>query len=119
YTELDQIWQTVLLHQFHDILPGSSIAWVHREVERAYRDIEQRLETIITGAFDSLIDQSVDENCTANAAPHPRGGVAALGIGAYAGPASTVRVTTKSDGWILDNGRLRVRVDRTGALASV
>ena len=28
--ELDEIWRSVLLHQFHDILPGSSIAWVHR-----------------------------------------------------------------------------------------
>jgi alpha-mannosidase len=29
--ELDEIWRTVLLHQFHDILPGTSISWVHRE----------------------------------------------------------------------------------------
>ncbi len=27
---------TVLLQQFHDILPGTSIAWVHREAERNY-----------------------------------------------------------------------------------
>ena len=26
-----RLWKTVLLHQFHDILPGSSIGWVHRE----------------------------------------------------------------------------------------
>src|SRR5699024_994958 len=25
--ELTEIWEAVLLHQFHDILPGSSIAW--------------------------------------------------------------------------------------------
>ena len=31
YEQLDRIWKTVLFHQFHDILPGSSIAWVHRE----------------------------------------------------------------------------------------
>ncbi|MFE7651134.1 alpha-mannosidase, partial [Streptomyces phaeoluteigriseus] len=29
--ELDLLWQAVLLHEFHDILPGTSIAWVHRE----------------------------------------------------------------------------------------
>ncbi|MGN7862004.1 alpha-mannosidase [Microbacterium sp. 22303] len=28
---LDRLWETVLLHEFHDILPGTSIAWVHRE----------------------------------------------------------------------------------------
>ncbi|HET8766787.1 MAG TPA: alpha-mannosidase, partial [Pedococcus sp.] len=27
--DLDRIWKVVLLNQFHDILPGSSIAWVH------------------------------------------------------------------------------------------
>lgn len=29
--DLDRLWETVLLHEFHDILPGTSIAWVHRE----------------------------------------------------------------------------------------
>src|SRR5918995_353836 len=37
YDELDELWKTVLLHQFHDILPGSSISWVHREAVRAGR----------------------------------------------------------------------------------
>ena len=31
YDEFDRLWQLVLLHEFHDILPGTSIAWVHRE----------------------------------------------------------------------------------------
>ncbi|MGN8025404.1 alpha-mannosidase [Microbacterium sp. 22242] len=31
YDELEELWQQVLLHEFHDILPGTSIAWVHRE----------------------------------------------------------------------------------------
>ena len=33
-TSSTELWKLVLLHQFHDILPGSSIAWVHREAER-------------------------------------------------------------------------------------
>ena len=32
--ELDKAWKTVLLNQFHDILPGSSIDWVYEEAER-------------------------------------------------------------------------------------
>ena len=36
YDELEEIWHVVLLQQFHDILPGSSIAWVHHEAERHY-----------------------------------------------------------------------------------
>ena len=35
--ELDRIWKTLLLNQFHDILPGSAIAWVHRETREDYR----------------------------------------------------------------------------------
>ena len=38
--ELDRIWKTLLLNQFHDILPGSAIAWVHRQAREEYaRDI--------------------------------------------------------------------------------
>ena len=32
--ELHGLWQTLLLNQFHDILPGSSIDWVYEEAER-------------------------------------------------------------------------------------
>ena len=47
--ELDECWQTVLTQQFHDILPGSSIAWVHADAEDAFTrvadDLEQRIST--------------------------------------------------------------------------
>jgi len=36
YEEPAAEWKTVLLQQFHDILPCSSIAWVHQETEREY-----------------------------------------------------------------------------------
>ncbi|MDF1515779.1 MAG: glycoside hydrolase family 38 C-terminal domain-containing protein, partial [Anaerolineae bacterium] len=36
---LDTAWKTVLLNQFHDILPGSSIARVYEEAEAAYADV--------------------------------------------------------------------------------
>ena len=37
----------MLLHQFHDILPGSSIAWVHREARATYARIAAELEALI------------------------------------------------------------------------
>ena len=47
--ELNRLWKTLLLNQFHDILPGSSIDWVYEEAERdleavvnAARDIARR-----------------------------------------------------------------------------
>lgn len=54
YEELDELWRQVLLHQFHDILPGSSIAWVHREAEQVYGRIHERLEELIARAASAL-----------------------------------------------------------------
>ena len=47
YEDLDRIWKAVLLNQFHDILPGTSIAWVHREAEATYAGLAEELEAII------------------------------------------------------------------------
>lgn len=44
--ELDEAWKTVLLLQFHDILPGSSIARVYDEAEAAYDDVLTRAEQV-------------------------------------------------------------------------
>ena len=45
--ELDETWREVLTQQFHDILPGSSIAWVHADAEEVFdrvaADLEQRI----------------------------------------------------------------------------
>jgi len=54
HEELDDLWQQVLLHQFHDILPGTSIAWVHREAEAVYGKIHARLEAVIAQAAGAL-----------------------------------------------------------------
>ncbi|WNF30329.1 glycoside hydrolase family 38 C-terminal domain-containing protein [Streptomyces sp. C11-1] len=51
---LDQVWKTVLLHQFHDILPGSSIAWVHREARETYEEVRAELADIVADAVASL-----------------------------------------------------------------
>jgi alpha-mannosidase len=37
--ELDRVWKRVLLNQFHDILPGSSITWVYQDSAKQYTDI--------------------------------------------------------------------------------
>jgi len=41
---LEQHWREVLLNQFHDIIPGSSIARVNREAVETYERIEAALE---------------------------------------------------------------------------
>ncbi|NLA35979.1 MAG: alpha-mannosidase [Actinobacteria bacterium] len=51
---LDRLWKEVLLLQFHDILPGSSIGWVHREAEATYGAVLNELESIIGGALAAI-----------------------------------------------------------------
>ena len=41
---LDEIWREVLLYQFHDILPGSSISRVYKESQARYAVFTKRLE---------------------------------------------------------------------------
>ena len=38
-SEADALWKKLLLHQFHDILPGSSIARVYIEAEKAFGEL--------------------------------------------------------------------------------
>ncbi|MEX1105534.1 MAG: glycoside hydrolase family 38 C-terminal domain-containing protein [Ilumatobacteraceae bacterium] len=49
--ELDELWKAVLVQQFHDIIPGSSIAWVHADAEREHARIADRLESLIADAL--------------------------------------------------------------------
>lgn len=43
---IDEIWKEVLLYQFHDILPGSSIQRVYDETDVAYAAILEKLENL-------------------------------------------------------------------------
>ncbi len=52
--ELDELWREVLLQQFHDILPGSSIAWVHADAEAAFARVAARLEELLAAATARL-----------------------------------------------------------------
>ncbi|MEO5900811.1 MAG: glycoside hydrolase family 38 C-terminal domain-containing protein [Ilumatobacteraceae bacterium] len=51
---LDASWKEVLLHQFHDIIPGSSIAWVHADTEAAHARLTEVLEATIAAALARL-----------------------------------------------------------------
>jgi alpha-mannosidase len=43
---VDELWQRTLLLQFHDILPGSSIAWVNRDARADHAGILERCEDL-------------------------------------------------------------------------
>jgi len=48
---LDDLWQDVLTLQFHDILPGSSIARVHAEAEATHERVAAELEERIAASL--------------------------------------------------------------------
>ncbi|MEX2626015.1 MAG: glycoside hydrolase family 38 C-terminal domain-containing protein [Ilumatobacteraceae bacterium] len=52
---VDHLWREVLTLQFHDILPGSSIAWVHDDAEATHRRVAEELERRIAALVDDLV----------------------------------------------------------------
>ncbi|MEQ4723929.1 glycoside hydrolase family 38 C-terminal domain-containing protein [Nonomuraea sp. B19D2] len=98
--DLDEIWRTVLLHQFHDILPGTSISWVHREARDTYRAVEERLHDLIKQAGAALGGELAGP---AEPAAEPGAAVAEAGDG----------------GTVLEDGLLRVVIGDDGHVTSL
>jgi alpha-mannosidase len=120
YQQLDRLWKIVLLHQFHDILPGSSIAWVHREARAAYAGVAAELEDIIASAQRTLAGDGDSDGLVFNGAPFERDGIAALAAGRPAAPATPVEARQLPDGgYLLDNGLIRVTIDQRGLVTSI
>jgi alpha-mannosidase len=144
YDELESAWQTVLLQQFHDILPGSSIAWVHREAERNYAVVTERVSGLIERSLSELggaerrdhveagADRaepgperagvvegrtSADGLVLVNAGPVPVRGVPALGAGV---PDAAAQASVRRDGdlVVLQNAFARFALDARGRVVS-
>lgn len=103
--ELDGIWKHLLVNQFHDILPGTGIARVHREARATYmRDIA-RLHDIAREA--------------ASAVP-VRAASTGAGRDACGGTVAPVVVAHDDDGGMtFDNGLLRAHVTPDGVVDSL
>ncbi|MET8635126.1 glycoside hydrolase family 38 C-terminal domain-containing protein [Streptomyces sp. NPDC004680] len=127
YEKLDRLWKTVLLHQFHDILPGSSIAWVHREAEAEYARVAAELEELTAEAVAALGDGgprvfNTSPYARAEVIRTPEGGTAYVEVPAGASAALTggsAPAAVTADGHVLDNGLVRVEVAEDGTLSSV
>ncbi len=143
--DLDRAWLLLLLNQFHDIIPGSSIHWVYQDAARDYEGIRQLAQGVIdagasaiarrvnTGSFRSpyLVFNSLSQS-RGEVVPLSDGtpvwvSVPACGYAvvdaASAGqlPQGTrsVRVETGNDGIVLDNDLIRVRLDKDGLIDSL
>jgi alpha-mannosidase len=137
--DLERLWKVLLTHQFHDIIPGSSIAWVHDDTEAAHAELLAEVEDRIrSGLHPRPPDGTdVDQNGVgvANAAPFPLAGVVAtddgpvwaeapahgIGTSSLELPAGVevARVEGDADHVVLANGLLTVSIAPDGTLASV
>ncbi|MCD6289876.1 MAG: alpha-mannosidase, partial [Anaerolineae bacterium] len=52
--EIEDAWRSVLLNQFHDILPGSSIHRVYEEAEAAHRSVIETAERVANAAASQI-----------------------------------------------------------------
>ncbi|MDI3243001.1 glycoside hydrolase family 38 C-terminal domain-containing protein [Arthrobacter sp. AL08] len=116
--ELKRLWRLVLLQQFHDILPGSSIAWVHQDAERNYAAVGRQLESIIADAAAAVLGAG-DTDFLLNAAPHGRHGVPALAAAEPVFAGEPVLAGETAGGYILDNGIIRAVINADGLLESL
>ncbi|GAA0448634.1 alpha-mannosidase [Paractinoplanes deccanensis] len=113
YERIDALWKDVLLHQFHDILPGTSIAWVHREAVATYERIRAAAEELIAASQAALVGEG-DRRITLNPAPFTRDGVPGLSGSEVRPVAGEVTV----DGNVLSNGIVSVTVSDEGLITS-
>ncbi|WP_203136622.1 alpha-mannosidase [Microbacterium sp. JZ31] len=117
YDDLDALWREVLLLQFHDILPGTSIAWVHREAVEQYARVIAAAEALIQRSLAALAADG-SETVVFNAAPIAQAGVAALGASAPAAPDGSVSISSGDGGHVLENALVRVAISHEGLLTS-
>ncbi|MBE2205274.1 MAG: alpha-mannosidase [Chthoniobacterales bacterium] len=141
---LDRAWKLVLLNQFHDIIPGSSIHWVYQDSERDYETVRLLGESVresALGALDGLIDTRAFKNplLVSNTLGHRRQEIFSLPDGTAARvevPACgytvvetddpllrttdrPVKVIRTASGVTLENNLVRVKISTKGHLSSV
>ncbi len=124
--ELDVIWKEVLLYQFHDIIPGSSIKRVYDECIPRYEIMYQRVCELTKEIYQSLLKDVVAVNSLSFIRNEyvkkadkwyqvtiPSMGYAVLGDEAIISPALAVTGNT------IENEQLKVTFLEDGSISSI
>ncbi len=135
-TEINRLWEIVLINQFHDIIPGSSIREVYEDSAKDYAEVFPAIEKLRAQAVAKIVPVGKGKNLLAlNTLSWPRREVAALPQGtgfsfaeapaygyAISEPATKteapVTLTQGKQGFILENGLVRAKFDGQGRLTS-
>jgi alpha-mannosidase len=131
--KLDNIWKDLLLNQFHDILPGSGIAWVHREARQKYAADIADLRDLMKDVCEQIArQQHQQENQKSSShqpmkisqfGPHawePVPSSVSVSLSSRSHSKKTLKLTQHSDGtYSLRGGRLDADIRADGTLSSV
>ena len=138
--DVDHLWKAVLTQQFHDILPGSSIAWAHDDAEAVFAEVGAELEVRIAALLADLAgtgtwlanraDVAIDEvvaldtpmagehvQVLADGRTAARLSAPALGVAELDPLPIDDRVVLSDSS--MTNGQLAVRWDRAGNITSI
>ena len=119
FSKADALWKELLLHQFHDILPGSSIAKVYVDAEKAFHEILDGVEELQADALSELTDQKESQAVTVfNSLSFPRKMLVELPA-AFANGAKTVDGTAVQVQKIGDTVKASVEVPSCGAVSLI
>ncbi len=133
--ELDRVWKLVLLNQFHDIIPGSSIREVYEDAARDYADVLGSLRALRAKALRAMAGATGPRVLVANTLDFPRREIVrreagaegivhapAMGVAVQTPsgePDHPVRVRETARQITLENEHIRVRISRDGRLAEL
>ena len=109
--ELDSAWKTLLLNQFHDILPGSSIDWVYVEAERDLAWVAGAAEAIAAEAIGRIAGEG-ERIALFNPTSHPHGGAPSCGWVVVDRPPAPTNGS-------LENEHLSVELGEEGVVTSI
>jgi alpha-mannosidase len=128
---LNELWQLLLLNQFHDILPGSSIGEVYEDAAADHARIREGAQDIVAEALAALAAPACSATpvntigtARAEVCDGPEGApvwvvAEPYAAGAPAEAPDAVRVTELADGIVLENGHIRAELAADGSLRSL
>ena len=124
--ELGRLWRVLLLNQFHDILPGTSIAEVNERARADLAEVASGADALAGAALgDGDVPVSTRGGARVEVAAAPGGGLVAVslpgcGAGRIVDAAGAVSATRHDDGSVvLENAALRAVIGGDGALHSL
>jgi alpha-mannosidase len=110
--ELDRLWKLLLLQQFHDILPGSSITLVYDDCRRDFAELERGIGALI-GAGSTPVN-------TTQFARRDVVGDRVLEAQAFSvAREGAADDTVRRDGLTIENAHLRVTLSEDGLVQSI